>query len=82
MKVSIEISLYPLDRNYGDPIRQFIDRLNTHKNIEIKVQAMSTIIFGEYDSTMEILVKELKSTFSQEPTAVSIIKIVNLDLSD
>jgi uncharacterized protein YqgV (UPF0045/DUF77 family) len=82
MIISIEISLYPLDKNYVQPIRSFIDKLNTYGELKIKVQAMSTFITGEYDIVMDVLTKELKSICESKNISVSVLKIVNLDLSD
>jgi uncharacterized protein YqgV (UPF0045/DUF77 family) len=82
MKVTIEISLFPLDKNYSPVIRAFIDQLNTYPSIRTKVQPASTLIIGELDEIMQILNLELKKIFSMGHTVVSQIKIINQDLSD
>ena len=35
MKTSIEISYYPLNKEYKDPIKNFIESLKQNENIEI-----------------------------------------------
>ncbi len=80
MRVSIEISKYPLDTNYGNAILDFIQRLNQFSNITVKTNSMSTQIFGEYDEIMQILQKEMKISFSRPETVVLVMKFVNEDL--
>jgi hypothetical protein len=40
---------------------------------------MSTQIFGEYDHLMNVLIKEIKESFSN-PHSVFIMKVINADL--
>jgi uncharacterized protein YqgV (UPF0045/DUF77 family) len=82
MKISIEISLYPLDKNYSQVIRDFISRVNQYKQIEIRHHPMSTQISGEYQVCMDLLANELKLSFEQNKTIASVIKILNLDMTD
>lgn len=82
MKISIEISLYPLDKNYSQAIREFISRVSQYQQVEIRYQPMSTQITGEFDLCMELLNKELKQSFNQDKTIAAVIKIINLDIAD
>lgn len=82
MKISIEISLYPLDKNYSQSIRDFISRVSTYQNLDIKYHPMSTQISGDYDTCMQLLNTELKRSLEQDKTMASVIKIINLDMSD
>ncbi len=82
MKISIEISLYPLDKNYSQVIRDFISRVSQYKQVEIRYQPMSTQISGEYDVCMGLLTTELKQIFDQNKTIASVIKIINIDIMD
>lgn len=79
MKTSIEISYYPLHDAYLLPIQDFIDRLNTHSEIVVKTNGMSTQVFGEYDSLMAILTAEIKRSIAV-PASVFVLKIINADL--
>ena len=81
MKASIEISMYPLDQDYGNQILGFIKELNTHPELTVRTNSMSTQIFGEYDLLMDIMQKEIKTVFSTTDTVVMVLKIVNQDLS-
>ena len=81
MKASIEISMYPLDQDYGNQILAFIKSLNTHPELEVRTNSMSTQIFGEYDILLDLMKKEIKTIFSTTNTTVMVLKIVNQDLS-
>lgn len=77
MRVAVDISLYPIRDEFIPPIDDVISRLNQHSSIEVKTNAMSTQLFGEYDDVMSVLHKEIMATFEDLPTAVFAIKILN-----
>ncbi len=81
MKASIEISYYPLQPEFVTPILDFIKRLRAHKTIESVTNGMSTQVFGEFNTVMEILTREIEKSF-ELPHSVFILKIVNADLKD
>ena len=81
MRISVEISKYPLDSNYGTSILDFIERLNKYPDIQVMTNSMSTQIFGSYDKIMEVLHKEMKSSFAKPETVIMVMKFVNEDLS-
>lgn len=80
MQVSVEISMYPLDPQYGTAILKFIERLRQYDGLEVKTNTMSSQVFGEYDLVMEVLNREMKAAFEVEEAVVMVMKIVNLDL--
>lgn len=77
MKVAVDISLYPLDADFIPPIKNVIDRLNMHKELEVWTNAMSTQLIGEFDDVMSALKEELGTTFELLPKAVFVIKMFN-----
>lgn len=80
MKASVEISMYPLDKDYERPILAFIERLRANPEVKIKVTGMSTQVFGEYDQVMSIIQTEMKRSFSEEDsTVVFAMKVLNVD---
>ena len=81
MKASIEISMYPLDKDYGNLILGFIKSLNARPELEVRTNSMSTQIFGEYDILMDLMKNEIKTVFSTTNTVIMVLKIVNQDLS-
>ena len=77
MKVAVDISLYPLDKDFIPPIKDVIARLNRHDRLEIWTNAMSTQVVGEFDDVMEALRLEIGATFEQLPKAIFVIKMLN-----
>lgn len=63
MKLTVDISLYPLSENFKTNVKQFIAKLKTYDNISILENNISTQISGEYDVVMSILNYEIKNTF-------------------
>ena len=83
MKLTAEISCYPLQDNYLDPIQWFIDRLDSYDNIERKTNAMATQVCGEYGDVMAMLATEMKAAHEKWGKAVFVCKFIGgeLDLS-
>lgn len=79
MKISVEVSYYPLKVEYIPHIKGFIERLNTHKNLQVNTNTMSTQVFGEYFEVMETLTKEIHKSF-ELPHSIFVMKIINADL--
>ena len=77
MKVAVDISLYPLDEDFIPPIKNVIQRLAQHDDVEIEYNRMSTQLRGEYDVVMSVLTQEIRTTFADVPKAVFTIKILN-----
>ena len=79
MNISVDISFYPLNVEFVEPILDFIHRLQDNKELEISRNGMSTQVFGKYDAVMRILTKEIKKSF-KIPSSVFVLKMVNSDL--
>lgn len=82
MIVAIDISLYPLDKNFIPPITDFIARLNEYPTLTVTTNSMSTQIKGEYDLVMDIINQEIKETFENHDKSVFTIKILNNPISN
>ncbi|MFT4926640.1 MAG: hypothetical protein ACI8WB_002738 [Phenylobacterium sp.] len=80
MKLSVEISKYPLDQQYLLPIKDFIDRLNQHPDIRVLTNTMSTQVFGDYDILMAVLNQEIKTSFEKFGKMIFVCKYINADL--
>jgi len=80
MRVSVEVTYYPLNSEFIPPIKNFIERINTYKNIKTKTNGMSTQVFGEYFEVMQILTNEILKSF-ELPHSVFIMKVINADLN-
>ncbi len=79
MKISVDISYYPLKDEFIPHILNFIDRINKHETLSVQTNGMSTQIFGEYFDVMNALTKEIHQSF-ELPHSVFILKVINADL--
>ncbi|MBT8084636.1 MAG: hypothetical protein HKN35_09865 [Woeseia sp.] len=82
MRIAVDISLYPLDENFVAPIKDVIARLQSHRDIEVVTNSMSTQLRGEFAVVMPALQQEIATTFEQLPKAVFAIKVLNNPLGD
>jgi len=78
MKTSVEISYYPLNEGYKEPIKKFINSLKEHQNIKVKSNSLSTHVFGNYDDVMSIITKCIKDAF-ELPQSIFVLKVLNMD---
>ncbi|WP_018694302.1 hypothetical protein [Algicola sagamiensis] len=81
MKISVEISKYPLADEFIPAIKAFIERLNEHENVTIITNTMSTQIFGDIDIVMPLLHQEMKKSFETYGKQVFVCKFFNKDLT-
>lgn len=78
MKISIDISYYPLLEDYKPTIKRFIAALAANPAITVKPNSMSTQVFGEFDETMQSVTQCIKDAF-EVPDSIFVIKVMNLD---
>jgi len=78
MKVSVDISLYPLDKNYEEPIIRFIEKLKASP-FTILENPLATQVYGDYDAVMDFLKQAVKETFLTEEMAVFTMKFIKGD---
>ncbi|WP_372870395.1 hypothetical protein [Shewanella sp.] len=83
MKLTAEISMYPLHENYIEPIRWFIGRLDSYPGITRRTNAMATQVQGDYQEVMTMLATEMQAAHEQFGKAVFVCKFIGgaLDLS-
>lgn len=81
MKLSVEISKYPLHSDYIPFIKDFIERLNHYDGLMVLTNTMSTQIFGDYDLVMQVISTEIRRSHEQFGKAVFVCKFIGGDLS-
>lgn len=81
MKITIELSLYPLVENYTSVIIDFIRKLKGYESIKVHTTAMSTYVSGDYDEVMKVVTSELKTVHEQIPDSSTVMKIIPKDLN-
>lgn len=79
MRISVELSYYPLNEEYKQPILKFISDLKQNNALEVRTNTMSTQVFGEFDEVMSTITGCIKNAF-QLPHSVFVMKIINSDL--
>ena len=79
MKISVDVSYYPLKDEFIPSILDFIDRLNKYEPLTVQTNGMSTQVFGNYFDVMNALTKEIYQSFDL-PHSVFILKVINADL--
>ena len=82
MRISVDISLYPLNENYVEPILTFINKLEENPNLIVKRNSLSTQVFGEYRDVMDCLDDEIEAVFDAIPASVFVLKMVGSDRAD
>lgn len=82
MRISVDISLYPLTQDYVEPILAFIDQLETNPKLIVKRNSLSTQVFGEYRDVMDMMDSQIEQLFSQIPESVFVLKMIGTDRAD
>jgi uncharacterized protein YqgV (UPF0045/DUF77 family) len=82
MRISIDISLYPLTEQYVEPILTFIDKLEANDKLIVKRNSLSTQVFGEYRDVMDTMDSEIEAVFTALPHSVFVLKMIGTDRAD
>ena len=81
MKISVELTLSPLQDDYEPAIIDFIKSLR-NSGLTVLENPLSTQVFGDYDTVMNFLQKEMKIALEAVERGLLYIKIVKSDRSD
>ncbi len=81
MKISVELTLSPLQDGFEPAIIDFIKSLR-NSGLTILENPLSTQVFGDYDVVMNILQKEMKIALQSVDRGLMFIKIVKSDRSE
>jgi len=76
MEVSVDISMYPLQKDFEAPILAFISALEKEASVEVVRNELSTQIHGDYKTIMTLLEKEMFSVFTEIPDSIFVLKFV------
>lgn len=79
MRVSVDISLYPLTESYVQPILRFIERLEANPKLQVVKNTLSTQVFGDYADVMAAMDTEIEAVFAVLPDSVFVLKLVGQD---
>lgn len=81
MEISVELTLSPLQDNFEQPIIDFIKSLRK-SGLTVMENPLSTQVYGDYDTVMNVLQTEAKTAFEAIERGVLYIKIVKSNRSD
>ena len=76
MDIAVDISLYPLQREFVPPIQDFIDRLGADARLKVVTNSLSTQVTGPYEAVMAALAREIRPTFERYAKAVFVLKVL------
>ena len=80
MRVTAEMSLYPLQGLPIEKILAFIDAVTGEPRLEVVVNQLSTQVRGELDVVMRTLTNAIERSFSVGGSQALVLKILNADL--
>jgi uncharacterized protein YqgV (UPF0045/DUF77 family) len=80
MRITVELSLYPLDPGFVGPITDFIRELRTTPELEVVTNAMSTQVRGEFEAVTTAINRCARNAMSGEHPVVLVAKYINADL--
>lgn len=76
MKLSVELTMYPFNKDYIPPIQRFIDKLNEQPDLVTQTFPTATIIMGEYETVMDSLKTLFKWSIETHGKAVFVAKFL------
>lgn len=81
MKISVELTLSPLQDDFEPIVIDFIKRMR-NSGFSVKENALSTQVFGDYNDVMTMLTEEVKEIFEMMDRGLLYMKIVKSDRSE
>lgn len=76
MKLTAELSLYPLQEEYIAIIEAFIASAAAQPGVEVVTNAMSTQICGDYDPVFDLLRDAFRNSVERSGKQVLVCKLI------
>lgn len=80
MRITADISLYPLADNFVEDIKAFIHALRAEPGLEVITNQISTQVRGDYEAVTDAIQRCMRETMQADGTRVFVIKYLNADL--
>jgi uncharacterized protein YqgV (UPF0045/DUF77 family) len=80
VKLTAELSLYPVQDNYIEVIQAFIDRVRAEPDLQVVTNAMSTQVCGDYARVFALVGDTLAETTRQFGKQVLVAKFIPWEL--
>lgn len=81
MKISVELTLTPIQDDYEPIIINFIKAMR-NSGLTVLENPLSTQVYGEYDRVMQVLKDEVEVAFEAMDRGLLHMKLVKSDRSD
>ena len=81
MKISVELTLLPLQDDFEPYIKQFISSLRDSE-FTVLENPLSTQVYGDYEKVMSFLTEKIKVAFQEIDHVLINMKIVKSDRSN
>ena len=81
MKISVELTLLPIQDEFRQTVKDFITDLRK-SNFKVLENPMSTQVYGEFNEVMTYLTNAIETTFSNTEHVMVNLKIVKSDRSN
>lgn len=82
MKLTIDISLYPLKDSFVPPIKEVIEGFASHAGVRVETGPTSTLLSGDYDAVMQALQAEMKRSFENYGQVVFVARFIGRDVHE
>ena len=76
MKLTAEISMYPMRENFIPPIDAVIEKLNSYEGVSVNTFATATTLTGDYDVVFNCIKETLAWSHEQYGLAVFVTKLI------
>ncbi len=80
MKLTAELSLYPVQENYIEVIQAFIDAVRAYPDLQVVTNAMSTQVCGDYTQVFELVSEALAASMRRFGKQVLVVKFIPWEL--
>ena len=80
MRITVDISMYPLDSDYKPPIKDFIRRLRAYPDIEIETNQLSTQLCGDFEKLTTALNNCMYEVMQRDGRVVFVTRYLNTGL--
>jgi uncharacterized protein YqgV (UPF0045/DUF77 family) len=77
MQVILELTLYPLTRQYDEQILRFVEALRNYPDLDVRTGETATVIRGEYEMVFRMLEAECRKVLEQDVRSALVMKLLN-----
>ena len=81
MRITVELSLYPLAPDFVGHITDFILELRREPGLELVTNQMSTQVRGEFDAVLAAVGRCTRAAMERVHPVVLVAKLLNADLN-